>query len=437
MYLNTALLYLIAALGSFSAIVSAPANNPKASWSVLVYMAADNSLASFASYNIDDMAKGLSSTHGVNVLVQWDKPEDTKTWRYQITPGGKVDAGTLSSEMGYNPEAELVKAMQWVVEKYPAEQYAVILWDHGSGVLDFDPGATKTISSPMRWLDLLPMDAHRGVLYDDSQNTCLTNAGLRSALEKINHLLGKKLDVIAMDACLMAMVEVTYQMKDLVSLFVCSQQTIPGDGYPYSKFIKPLSTNPTSTTPLALATDMVSSYKEFYSTEQPTSDFTLAALDVTGIERIKENIDHFIDAVMHCYAIDAEQTKKMIMAARAAAIHFDMAEYIDLYSLYAQVLQQIKQTSPKSSVILANQHISPKLTVSAEYKQALDTLSTVVTNGLTYIIRMVLKKAAGPAYAGAQGISIYYPSNGVIDDSYKQTLFAQNSQWISFVQLFS
>ena len=173
---------------------SAGSTKTKASWTVLVYMDADNSLASYASYNMNDMSAGLASLNGINLLVQWDKPNSKETWRCEIIPGGKIDAGSFPIEMGANPSTELVKSMQWIVNNYPADQYALILWNHGSGVEDFYPDAVRnvvrSISNSSRWLNLLPSFPSRGVLYDDEEQTCLTNQGLVSALGQIKKLLG-------------------------------------------------------------------------------------------------------------------------------------------------------------------------------------------------------------------------------------------------------
>lgn len=424
-----------------------------AEWTMLVYIAADNSLASFASYNINDMAAGLASIKGVNVLVQWDQPRTNKTYRYKIVPGGKIDVGSLSSEMGYNVANELVASMQWVKDKFPAKRYALGLWNHGSGIEDFEPGIAKSINNTLRYPTWLPLPGYsakgkmpqrvgkkpqRGILYDDSQKTCLTNQGLTTALGQIKQIIGHNIDVIFMDACLMAMSEVAYQMKDSVNLFVGSEQTIPGNGFPYSKFIRPLSLNPAGTSALQLAQSMVSSYKQYYTTTQPTQDFTLSAIDVTSIGLIKQNIDQFIDAVYACDAIDSTTTSNMILAARRASIEFEYPECIDLHSFYAAILGQIQRTSPKSHAILSQKATSkPRITTSnPDYQGALDTLTAVIQDGLNKLSTVVLQSAAGSIYAGAQGLSIYYPSTGEIDASYPLTLFAQDTAWLDFIQYY-
>lgn len=414
---------------------------PTAEWSMLVYIAADNNLAPYATYNINDMSSGLATTTGLNVLVQWDKPSDKNTWRYKIIPGGKIDAGTLTgSEMGYNPAKEMVDSMKWVVNNYPANKYALILWNHGSGIEDFLPGSRSVesiLTNQSNWLKFLPSEfSWRGILYDDSQSTCCTNQGLTLALGQIKQLIGHNIDLIAMDACLMAMTEIAYQIKDSVNLFVGSQQTIPGYGFPYSKFIKPLSLNPLKTNALQLAKNMISGYDAFYSTEEPTPDYTLSAIDLTSINLIKQNIDQFITAVSNCSKIDSKTTKRIIVAARKASISFQMPEYIDLYSFYAAVLGQIKKTSPKSALILEQQKKKPSTNTSQTYKTKLNSLSTIVQDGINKISKVILQNATGSVYAGAKGISIYYPSSGQIHSSYTKTLFAQNTSWVKFIKTY-
>ncbi|KKQ11230.1 MAG: Peptidase C11 clostripain [candidate division TM6 bacterium GW2011_GWF2_36_6] len=415
---------------------------------VITYIAGDNNLDAYGDFNMNDMSIGVASTKGIKVLVQRDKQKDNKTWRYEIIPGGKVDAGSLSTEMGYNPATELVNCMQWAVKNYPAKNYTLVLWNHGSGIEDFYPGSTKNIFLQSRWLNLTPSSLERGILYDDSQGTCLTNQGLTSALTQIKQIIGKNLDVIAMDACLMAMVEVAYQMKGLVNTFVGSQQTIPGTGFPYSMFLNPLSLNPAGITPVQLAKSMVSSYGTYYKYQAPTPDFTLSAIDVTSIDLIKQNIDLFIKAVAACSKIDATKTKNIMLAARKASISFEMPEYIDLYSFYTNILNQTKKSSPKSAIILdklnkarprqkpTHTSTSTTTTSSTAYQAALTTLNAVIQDGLAKIGQVVLQKVAGSVYSGTKGISIYYPISGQIDPSYPQTIFAQSTAWTQFIKLY-
>src|SRR5579872_3463975 len=210
-----------------------------AEWTIVVYMQADNNLAPFAIYNVEEMQKGMLSADQVNLLIEWDQPQNQKTWRYRILPGDKVDVGSLETEMGTDPVTEIVDAMQWAQTEYPAKKYALILWNHGSGVEDFKDPLLKTKRMFHSWITLpgcpCATKDGRGILYDDSQGTVLTNQGLTLALTQIKKNLGKNIDLLGMDACLMAMLEIGYQVKNNVDYFVGSQQTEPGLGWAYAK----------------------------------------------------------------------------------------------------------------------------------------------------------------------------------------------------------
>ena len=56
--------------------------------------------------------------------------------------------------------------------------------------------------------------------------------------------IGKKIDMLDFDACLMAHVEAAYQVKDTVDYLVASEKTEPGDGNDYDAMLKALSAKP-------------------------------------------------------------------------------------------------------------------------------------------------------------------------------------------------
>ena len=95
----------------------------------------------------------VGSTDKVNIVVQidrwdgYDKPdwndESNGDWetakRYLITKENKGDhviGSTAIEDIGEintgNPD-ELVKFVQWAQANYPAEHYALNIWNHGSG----------------------------------------------------------------------------------------------------------------------------------------------------------------------------------------------------------------------------------------------------------------------------------------------------------------
>ena len=92
-------------------------------------------------------------------------------------------------------------------------------------------------------------------------------------------LLGRPIDVIGMDACLMAMAEVGYQVAPSASVFVGSQESEPGDGWPYDRILAALDANPAMDA-AALGKEIVADYVASYPASEPVtqSAVTLAAL---------------------------------------------------------------------------------------------------------------------------------------------------------------
>ena len=58
-----------------------------------------------------------------------------RTRRFRITPGGgfKTDCIEILSESNTGDPQILYSFCQWAIAKYPADRYALILWNHGSG----------------------------------------------------------------------------------------------------------------------------------------------------------------------------------------------------------------------------------------------------------------------------------------------------------------
>ncbi len=94
-------------------------------------------------------------------------------------------------------------------ERYPADQYALVFWDHGAG----------------------PME---GVCFDDANGMdSLSLRELASALEGSPFAKDLKLSWIGFDACLMATVETALFCEPYADYFIASQETEPGSGWNY------------------------------------------------------------------------------------------------------------------------------------------------------------------------------------------------------------
>lgn len=393
-----------------------------AEWTFLVYMQADNNLEPYAVMNVNQMQKGIySDSSKVNVLVQWDQPNNNKTWRYKIVKGGKIDVGSLDTEMGIDPQQELIDCATWVKKYYPAKKYAFILWNHGSGIEDITRNNFFAHASDM-WLELPGFP--RGILYDDSQHTLLTNQALTNAFTHIKSILGQPVDLLGMDACMMAMLEVSYQLKGLVKVIAASEQVEPGSGYAYDAILNPLTKSPAAYDEKKLANLIVTTYAT-YNIAAKENDFTASAFDMNYIDLMKVNIDTFVLNVTACAKLNASQIKQAVITARKKSLTFYYVDYIDLYAFYSNMSNQV-------SILRKNSK------TDAAYVAALDTLNKTISQGMTLISKAIVANSVGSEDSAAKGIAIYYldpnRASSSIDASYLTTLFAQNSLWLNFVK---
>lgn len=204
--------------------------------SVLVYMVANNNLASNAARNLEDMKKGFVPEED-NLLVYYHATSGTPLLlRLYTAESGAVVQDTVyrfPSRNSAEPES-LTSTMKVVQTMFPADEYGLFLWSHGTG-----------------WL---PQGYFSKSFGSDN--------GVEMELKEMVKAIPYKLSFVAFDACLMGCVEVAYQMKDSVDYIISSPTEIDADGFPYSKVFKHAFSYPVN--PEAIARE----YYNFYNNRQ-------------------------------------------------------------------------------------------------------------------------------------------------------------------------
>jgi hypothetical protein len=254
------------------------------SWTFMVYMAGDNNLDPNGVQDLKEM-KGVGTTADINVVAQFDSESDThRTTRFLLTKGSDLAAdvvGTLGTTNTGDPK-NLVDFATWAITNYPAQHYIMVLWNHGQGWDDTDIFAGERHRSlgrvgggrvrhalfhnPVRQLlQNAPRNPAiaRAILIDDNAKDFLDNLEMKQVVQAVHKKLRRKLDLLGMDACLMSMPEVGYQMRDHVAFTVGSEETEPLDGWPYTEILKGLAKTP-DMTPDALGKVVVKKYLASY-----------------------------------------------------------------------------------------------------------------------------------------------------------------------------
>lgn len=282
--------------------------HPKAKWTVMVYMAGDDSNPFGIEYAVtQDLweLKEVGSNEAVHFLAQTDEWKERNSYRYRLRKDTSLVADRLAiypGDLNTGRVSTLVDFVDWSVTTFPAQQYALVLWGHGSGHDDQDVYrlARGDISPRLaarlghermgffgrtRRAILERNGPNKGYGFDSTATDFLDNRELKRALRIIATRLGKPLDLLGFDACLMANTEVCYQLRKLVQWVVGSEQTEPGDGWAYREAFLGLVARP-SQDGKELGRTIVQSFGEAYDEQQ-----TLSLIDIGKIAKLANNLN--------------------------------------------------------------------------------------------------------------------------------------------------
>ncbi len=344
-------------------------------WTFMVYMAGDNGrifddggqlMVDLQKFGWSDIAEMVcvGSTDDVAIVAQYD----TLT-QQQFTPRFYLDS---SSETGRLVEKvppvntgdphNLTDFIVWATKSYPAERYALVLWNHGSGWKEDDIYAryrdlghiqrrdqVRSIQPGKRLLRhalFLPTateimsiedDEVRGICYDDSSMDFLDSHDLKKALVDAAQQTGQRLSVLGMDACLMSMAEVAYQVRGCADFMVSSQEVEPGDGWPYKDILSVLVAHP-ELSARELSKIIVDKFGTHYLGQGRSGGGTTtqSAIDLQAMPMTYEKVTALSEAINTLYSTDFK-TELAVGRAKNRTLTFSDEDYIDL-AHFAQLL---------------------------------------------------------------------------------------------------
>jgi Clostripain family len=333
-------------------------------WAFMVYMGGNNNLASATDGDIEEIRSvGGSEDLGIAVFVRRELRPGVSgpARRFRVGAGGaEEDAEELGDVDSGDPKTVLDFAA-WGMGMMPAERYALVLWNHGSGFRpdDFDalyteaerssarvrpaelverarqPVARLFFTPSVRTIVTRPTEGERAILSDDATGHSLDTIELRKVIEGVNRRLGRKLDVLGMDACLMSTFEVAYEVRDLVEIVVGSEELEPNAGWDYAGVLRDLASDGLDAE--ALGRSIVRRYVDSYSGSPSDWPITQSATRGAAADGFAGKLDALADALIE--AAPGEWNK--IDAAFGRSAHLAEThgmELVDLASFCGQLL---------------------------------------------------------------------------------------------------
>ncbi|MEW6069085.1 MAG: clostripain-related cysteine peptidase [Candidatus Thermoplasmatota archaeon] len=369
------------------------ASKATANWTFMVYLDGDCDLEDAAIDDFNEMAVA-GSTDEAHIIVQFDRISGYDTtngdWttckRFRITQGMTPTPGNELSDIGEPNMGDpnvLIDFVKWGIQNYPAKYYTVTLWDHGGG-----------------WKG--------GVCIDSTSSDRLYPDELKYAFEELRKFLGRPLDIVGYDACLMAESGVYYEHWHTADYIVGSEETEGWDGWIYGQ----------------QSADADSNYPGICEALKQWPNMTPAEFGRVIVERniVTPSIDTFscIDSTKFNYPA-AEQFQNLsqklrhvtntynsqITTARDNAQSFYYSYMKDLWHL----TKLLKDNVPDSEV----QGAAEKL--MDYYNQS------VVKNG-----------NVGGSYANAYGLTVYFDTS--YDSGYDALSIAKENMWDEFLEAY-
>lgn len=186
-------------------------------WTVMVYMAADTDPSLPWAEDINEMEAAtipdwmkvvalvdpneigdsflleIREDIGYNEVIVSDRVDDEER---VIPAGGEVDMASPQSLRDF---------IVFAADRYPADRLVLILWGHGGGWHGLCQDRTHIMSLP----------------------------ALADALSSATEQLGRKLDMVVVDACAEGVLETIYEIRDYADFYVGSERNVPAPGLRY------------------------------------------------------------------------------------------------------------------------------------------------------------------------------------------------------------
>jgi hypothetical protein len=323
-------------------------------WKILVYIAADNILYPQAQVSLREITDA-SSHSDLEITVQLDGPTAAMATRYRCQKGGKQLIWEAPENYTADRGARLADFLSAAAGNSTAQQrIMLVLWGEGAGLdhiyfygvtgstgarttepgqnLTSTLGTAEHLQRAMRAIRSAPND----VLDGRNANLFVKNLQLGRILLDFTRRIGRPIDILAFDACLMAMAEICYEVRHSVSIVVGSDEEVPKESLPYALILRDLAKFP-GIHPNLLATLMVSRYVEKFSTGKGRQKASLTAVSLAGSEEVGAAMKRIVAALQQVASNVA--AKRRIFRARDASRSADETSYID-FGVFCEELMQ-------------------------------------------------------------------------------------------------
>lgn len=229
----TLLLLFAASMLACSSDSDSPAPDPviPAQRTIIAIFDGNNNLSSNLNGDISEIEAGTKEVSAATNVIVFANILGQKAYIAEMVNGKSTKVREWSNAVVTTDPDTLLSVMQWIIAKYPANEYALVFGGHGTGSLV--KGGNDTIPTTMRPAYAYGWDTSNKVASGRVWMNTSTLAAVISHLPRPRYIF--------FDCCLMQDYDVACQFKKYTDYIIAPVSETPADGAPYRK-ITPLLT---------------------------------------------------------------------------------------------------------------------------------------------------------------------------------------------------
>ncbi|MBW4492062.1 MAG: clostripain family protease [Oscillatoria princeps RMCB-10] len=224
-----------AALGSASFAVNLSLLNPQPpessfasmnekqrfDWIFLYWMPYDNNLSRFGEPILEMLAKGVRSE---NILVAVESDFwGAKNLSRRAIAKDRVEVEQLETANSASEEV-FVEYLNWANSRFVADKWAIVFLGHGGRLDEISPDEdTGTAQSGTQWMNIKK---------------------LSDVIQEFNKKIGKPVELLFLQNCNKATIEVHYTLREAARYTLASQKLLGAPNYYYEQVLQFLGSNP-------------------------------------------------------------------------------------------------------------------------------------------------------------------------------------------------
>jgi hypothetical protein len=351
-------------------------------WNFLVRISADDPSATKAPgiYQALVAAAEALKSSTINVLVELVTvtPPATKAGAERtLIMNGVATKTTVPPPVNTGDPASLIAFRDWA-KQFPAKKTALIIYGHGDGIEDWHEPQDLVLPDPVQ--RIAPAQSFLDAL-------TVPELGKAVRGDPAIHLIG-------LDACLMGMAEVAYEIRSAGQVVVASELEDAAEGWPYPAILQELSKNVTMS-----AAELAHVIVDRYEKAAPSPPRVIAGVRLDAMAEVAKQWKALLPQLQQLQ----QANRSGVEAARNSVPDCMHRPYYDVRSLLA----------------------------------ALSPLGLPVANAIAAIDKATLEVRSLGAGSTYHGMSLYFPntaSDKKTIPAYRKIAFATDTGWADFLQ---